>query len=173
MSNSLDAVLFYGYLWCDDDDRERIGRAIHGVTEEDYDDCDHSPGDWIDIVHRRRGHVNPWDTRPVSASADDAAAERWIAENREALDRMYETKEAIDDEFGVAIGWHGHTDDQAPHLRIVGTEQRASYNNGLAVLPEMLGVDPDWRDRLDKWLAEFGIEAPQPEPGWWLVAEYG
>jgi hypothetical protein len=170
MGASIDAHLFYGYLWDDGDDYGKIACAIHGVDEDDYEPGEHSLSDWVEIVLERRGHVDPWLSHP---GGTDAVNKAWVAANREAIDARHDAKDAIASEFGVDLGVHGHHECQAPHLLIAGTKRTASGPDGLGITAADLWVDPDWRDRLDKWLAEFGIEAPQPEPQWWIVAEYG
>jgi hypothetical protein len=171
MGASIDAHLFYGYIWDDEDDYGKIACAIHGVDEDDYEPGEHSLSDWADVIHERRGHPNPWVDFPNDAP--QATTDAWVAANREAIDRKFAELKAIKDEFGVSLDWHGHHECQAPHLLISGTKRTASGTDGLGVTAADLWVNPDWRDRLDKWLAEFGIEAPQPEPQWWIVAEYG
>jgi hypothetical protein len=170
MGTSIEAHLFYGYLWDDEDDYGRIACAIHGVGEDDYEPGEHSLSGWEDIILERRGHVDPWVSFP---GGTDAVNKAWVAANREAIDIKLAAKDAINSEFGVGLKHHGHRDAQAPHLEITGTRLSATFTEGLAVKPETLTEDPDWRDRLDKWLAEFGISPPQPHPQWWIVAEYG
>jgi hypothetical protein len=57
-------------------------------------------------------------------------------------------------------------------LRSTGLRRRArtEYLDGHPI--GALTVDPSWRAQLDRWLAEFGIEPPQSEPQWWMVARY-
>jgi hypothetical protein len=170
MSTSIEAVLFYGYLWDDDEAYGDVACAIHGVDRDDYDPGEHSLSGWEDIILERRGHVDPWVDFPGGTDAENKA---WIAANREAIDRKRQAKDAIGSEFGVDAGWHGHHECSAPHLMIVASKDFAEHMDGLAVTPTTLAVGPLWREQLDRWLAEFGIEPPQPEPQWWIVAVYG
>jgi hypothetical protein len=171
--SSVDAILFYGYLWSDEEDDGEIACAIH--SETDPSKC--SSNDWDSVVYARRGHLNPWsnftEDERLPYAERQAATARWVEENREAIDRLHKEQAEIRAEFGVSLSSHGHYDCSVPHLLVVGTKQTVSFTEGLALAPSMLAVDPDWRDRLDKWLAEFGIAAPQPEPKWWMVAHYG
>jgi hypothetical protein len=171
MGSSADAILFYGYLWDDDESTAEIACAIHGVERDEYDPSEHSISGWEELIHERRGGTNPWRACPD----DDRLIAAWKAANREAIDAYFAAKKAITEEFGVDIGYHGAPvhDVDAPHLAIAGTDERVGGLDGLAVTPEMLAVGPDWKARLDRWLAEFGIEPPQDEPQWWVVAEYG
>ena len=38
---------------------------------------------------------------------------------------------------------------------------------------KITAIDPTWAEKLDRWLAEFGIPKPQDSPRWWAVACYG
>jgi hypothetical protein len=171
MGSSADAILFYGYLWDDDESTAEIAGAIHGVDRDEYDRGEHSISGWEELIHERRGGTNPWRACPD----DERKIAAWKATNTPAITDYFVSKKRIQDEFGVGIGLHGAPahDVDAPHLFIAGTDDRVSGPDGLAVTPEVLAVGPDWKARLDRWLAEFGIEPPQAEPQWWIVSEYG
>jgi hypothetical protein len=171
MGTSATAILFYGYLWDDDESTCRVASSIHGVGLNAYDPGEHSISGWEELIHERRGGTNPWRACPD----DERKIAAWKPANREAIDAYFAAKKAITEEFGVDLGYHGAPahDVDAPHLAIAGSDERVGGLDGLAVTPEMLAVGPDWKARLDRWLAEFGIEPPQAEPQWWVVAEYG
>jgi hypothetical protein len=169
MGSSAAAILFYGYLWDDDECTAEIGCAIHGVNCDEYDPDEHDADDWDEVILGRRGVGNPW----VACPEDDRMIDAWKAANRAILDAFWASKEAVRPEFGVVIGRHGVSEEDAPHLAIDGTAQCVVGRHGLAVTPEMLAVGSDWKARLDRWLAEFGIAPPQAGPQWWIVAEYG
>lgn len=171
MGNRATATLFYGYLWDDDESTAAVACRVHGVGEDDYDPGEHSISDWEEIIHARRGGTNPW----LSCPNNDKDVDAWQAANAPAITDYFASKRAIKSEFGVDIDYHGYPsiDVDAPHLAIPGTVRRASGLDGITISAGDAAVNPEWKVRLDRWLAEFGIDPPQPEPQWWIVAEYG
>ncbi len=187
MSNSASATLFFGYCWNDDEAADRIKAAIlryaanRGPDDDDDDDetGDERDVEWVDAVAARRGLVNPWTELKVPPGLGyqqkRAFEQDWIAAHEADLDAWRAAKKAIEAEFGIEIGFHGHTADDysAPHLVMNGGEKDVSSIDGMEVTPEMLTIDPAWMEALDRWLAEFGIKPPHDKPRWWIVANYG
>jgi hypothetical protein len=143
MGVSTDAVLFYGYCW----DEEGVD-IFNGALADDTD--------WEDVVLNRRGVANPW-----------------AGANRDLLDAWYVAQAAVREEFGVEVGTHCSGECPMPYLTPAGSARRSYRGHPQAIDPASLTADPEWAAKLDRFLAEFGIERPQPAPGWWLVSYWG
>jgi len=155
MGRTAHATVFYGYCWHDEDDDG-------GVTEM------FSEESWEAVLARKRGHVSPYDDYPSSTDYD--LAREWRAAHRSEIDAWHAATEAMSKVYAVLLDSHGFG-CVAPHLLAFGSERNAEWSEGCELTE--LTVDPAWRVALDGWLAEFGIEPPQSEPRWWLVASYG
>jgi hypothetical protein len=158
MGVSTDAILFHGYCW---DDETTL-----------FED-----GEWAEAVLKKRGVHNPWDDYPPEIERVPdyeqrrKAGEEWTAVNRSRLDDWYAAKKAVEEEFGVEVGGHCSGDCSMPYVAIKGAGETA--HRGYPKEVPDLAVDPTWAAKLDRFLAEFGIEKPHPEPKWWLVSYWG
>jgi hypothetical protein len=162
MGSSPSATLFYGYYWHTDGQREAIEDAMnHNGPGEDW-------YGWQGMLAKRAGHVDPWASYP--SGMDRAAGLAWCTENRAALDAWNE----LTAQFGGEVDVNSHSEyDTCYYLHANASKTCASDWSGRAVNPATMVVDPAWRVMLDCWLETFGLQAPQPEPGWWLVPDYG
>ena len=173
MGTTLSTKVFYGYVWHDSPDSGDVD--LGDFDSEPAEPGDHVGSNWPQIVAARRGHIDPWKSFTPSKAGShaqrEAADDAWIAANQQRIDQWRETCDAIDAEFGVDLGHHGHSDYAAPHLSSY-VHAEGTWTDGLDIsdLPE---VDPVWRERLDRWLAEFNVPAPQDAPRWWVVASLG
>lgn len=167
MGVSTDAVLFWGYCWGEED-----VDIFQGAVPDD--------AEWEQVVLARRGFVNPWDAaRDLDTclpgeryEQKQARAKVWTDANRAEIDAWYEAKNAVAAEFGVEVGSHCSGECPMPYLtvpaaRILAHRGYAKAINGLPT------ADPEWRAKLDRFVAEFGIKKPHPEPRWWLVSYWG
>lgn len=159
MGTSTDAVLFHGYCW----------------TEEG-DPVNWPEGEWPHIILARRGVANPWDRFP-SAEIEAlpyekryAASTRWADANEAAIDCWQANVNAVRAEFGVEAYYHCAGSCAMPYLYVIGARALAHRGYPHEVAADALTVDPAWRKRLDRWLKEFGVVAPQDAPRWWLVS---
>ena len=185
MSYSNKAIVFYGYCWDseDDDDDHDLRRAFLSTAGrfdeiDKLDDFDLEPTEveWPEMLARSRGHSNPWDhfqpCQPNERDADcEARTEAWLDEHGAEVDAWHALLRDLVSESGVALDYHGVLDSTKPHLLAIGSEIDVCGWDAVELLQRH--ADPKWRENLDRWLAEFGIEPPQPEPRWWLVASYG
>jgi len=169
MSESAEVKVFYGYVW------QEHNEDGHGDFAEG-NVCEGRESDWAKAIAVRRGAVDPWASFVPSTAPDwqarDAENRAWCDEHDAELDAHCELVEAIEAEFGVDYGRHGHIDYSARYLAIASTVQSGEWTEAidLSTLPP---VDPVWREQLDRWLAEFNIDAPQDAPRWWAVTCYG
>jgi hypothetical protein len=168
MGVSTNAVLFYGYCW--------------------QDECrlfDDSQG-WDRLAALKRGHKDPWDDFPKDLGdsshpnyvrdyhARNAAIEKWKAGHRAELDGWHELLRGIEAEFGVELDSHCSGECPMPCLYVKGTETTARRGYPVEMNPDTdFAIGADWQAKLDRWLAEFGVEKPHPEPKWWLVSYWG
>jgi hypothetical protein len=169
MGVSTDAVLFYGYCW----DEEGVD-IFNGALADDTD--------WEDVVLNRRGVANPWAGAPADLDEylpgeryeqKEARIKAWTDANRDLLDAWYVAQAAVREEFGVEVGTHCSGECPMPYLTPAGSARRSYRGHPQAIDPASLTADPEWAAKLDRFLAEFGIERPQPAPGWWLVSYWG
>ena len=151
MGSSPSATLFYGYYWQTDEEREAVeaARERTDLGEDWYD--------WKAELARRAGHPDPWVNYPSDPPKEALAEWRVITRQFGA---------------GVDIGEHCEY-DTCHYLYVEASRSHAGDWSGRAVNPAKMVVDPAWRAMLDRWLEAFGLQAPQAEPGWWLLSDYG
>lgn len=183
MSYSNKAIVFYGYCWGSEDADHDLRRAFLSTAGrfdeiDKLDDFDLEPTEveWPEMLARSRGHSNPWDhfqpCQPNERDADcEARTQAWLDEHGAEVDAWHALLRDLVSESGVALDYHGVLDSTKPHLLAIGSEIDVCGWDAVELLQRH--ADPKWRENLDRWLAEFGIEPPQPEPRWWLVASYG
>lgn len=160
MSVSTDAILFYGYCW----------------NEEDLELVE---GEWEEVILKKRGEVNPWDSMPKDLeeylpgetyAGKRARGDAWIGKYRKEIDEWHEKKEKVRKEFGVDRCFHCSGGCSMPYIAVKEVGVTANRGYPEAIDPSMFAIQPEWKDKLDRFMKELGIEKPQPEPQWWLVS---
>lgn len=157
MGTSTNAILFYGYCW------EEETELFPGTDD----------WDWPKVILQNQGAKNPWDDFVEAIPGEpykkkEARSEAWRNKNRAALDKWYEEKESIKESRGVNLDVHCSSDYPIPYLAAKGSETKSRRGSPEEIVS--LDVKPGWREKLDGWLAEMGVERPQAEPKWWLVS---
>lgn len=156
MSASTDALLFYGYTW------EENVILVHLENNAERDD-------WVELLARQRGIVNPWDGFPHDASRPEQQA--WKIANRNAMEARWTAKRAIEAEYPVSIGYHGAASWRCPFVYLKETRIRASRGSPVDITDERLIVSPAWNAELGRFLADTGISARDARgPGWFLAS---
>ncbi len=161
MGMSADAYLFYGYCWF-----EQESLVINDEGEGiDYEDA----------ILRRRGVIDPHSTRPdyshLPYRERREAEDKWRKDHKEELADWYAKGRTVIAEFGLRLSRYGYVDYTSPYLYVVAS--KVSADSGSPKQVKALAVGEGWTDSLNRLLEELGIPKPQPEPGWWLVADYG
>src|ERR1035441_8633980 len=94
MSQSTDAILFYGYCW--DESADLFG---DDVSDE-----------WSDRVAKAGGVIDPWLEYPTNDGLPyperKALGDAWIVDHDAELTAWREARKAIEDEFACDIGQH-------------------------------------------------------------------
>ena len=165
MGVSTDAILFYGLAWEDELDllarHVKVDRAL----------------EWEEVVARKRGHRNPWDDLDSTTGSYEECRKRvddWDAANRVAIDAWFDTKAAINAEFGVDIDWHCSDDCRMPYLFVASTRVRAYRGTVVVVDATSLFVLSEWADMLKRFADELEIDVSEAKgPGWLLVSHWG
>jgi hypothetical protein len=155
---STDAILFYGYVW----------------EDEDSDPLGIGDKEWSEVVLEKRGEKNPWHDYPAEDERLPYEERRkkgdaWAADHRAEIDAWYAKKRAVVAEFGVDVCRHCSGD--CPMLYISTKEHLASRGNPVRI--ESLVIEPGSNAKLDRFLQEFGVRPPASGLGWWLVSYWG
>lgn len=163
MSTDTDAILFYGYCWSEE-------------TELFPDEPDGNSSCWKTILLSKRGEKDPWDSYPRIEfqfyEQQQEAVKHWCKEHEAELALWDSKKDAVREEFpGIEVGQHCTSSSSVPH--IARKVFKAHRGKDVSITADMLQVDPAWDEQLDRFLAEFNIEKPHPQPGWWLVSYWG
>lgn len=143
MSTSTNAIAFYGYIWGE----KRID------------------SEWSKKIAKARGHKNPWDSFIESTKEDNDA---WVASHRTQLDAWYDINKAIEEEYGVSLGEHC---SDGCVMRYVSAFELTAYRGCPVRL--RLPFDPSWEEKLNTWLRDMKLRAPQKRPHWWLASWWG
>ena len=173
MGVSTNAILFYGYCWSEEDVELFRNPEFGGDDDEGLKEGD-SP-EWTERVLLKRGEKNPWNNLPAEFAAlpyqeKRKAQEKWIADHRAELDAWSAKKDAVEKEFDIVVSSHCSGDYSMPYLAANGSSVIACRGYPEEVDLATLKVDPEWNAKLDKFIAEFGIEKPHEKPTWWLVS---
>lgn len=176
MGVSTNAVLFYGYCWGEESELFERPMNRRGELME-----------WPEIILQRRGVKNPWDDAPADLDEylpretydqQQARAKAWTDAHRAELDAWYAAKRAVEAEFEVEIGSHCSGECSMPYLAVTDQPIVATRGNPEEIDIDRLILDSTgpatiWTQKLDRFIAEFGIEKPHPAPKWWMVSYWG
>lgn len=152
MSANPEGVLFWGYTWPEDSgpdtglDRNALAKRL--VAD--------------------RGVPTPnW---PLGGTKAWVA---WNAENAPAADHWRRELARAEVDVGADWGCSGSWEYLGTYLYADGSRRRVEWTEALPVTS--LEVDPDWRLKIDAFLAQTEVDPPvgDNQPGWWLVTFYG
>ena len=150
MGVSTDAMLVYGYVW--DDECE-----LYPGADED---------EWEEVVLRKRGVPNPWDSHESTPG--------WVQDHRAELDAWSAAKKFVAAEFGVDIDQHGSDQWAVPIVKISGAGRRAARGYPEEMTSGDLAVGEDWDEKLTAFCDEVGIDVSEAKgPGWFLLSWWG
>jgi hypothetical protein len=171
MGVSTDAIVFWGYCWSEETELFDF-RAEFGDRDIE----------WPEAILRRRGKSNPWDNAPADLDRylpgeryeqKEARVKAWTDANRAALDEWYKAGRDIEEEFGIELRFHCSDECSMPYLTLATARHLSHRGYPQELDPAALVPAPDWAAKLDRFLAEFGIEKPHEQPRWWLVSYWG
>jgi hypothetical protein len=170
MGVSTDAILFYGYIWEDEAD-------LFADGDDDYE--------WAKSFWLKQGNTDIWAQYPSGTGGtydqQRAAADTWMAENRQAIQAQREAIKAVEEGFGVDIGYHGSDQWRVPYLYVVESHIRA-WRGGPKEVEDLVMPSPgdewvhSWKEKLDSFADTFEIdlsEAKEPGCRWWLCSWWG
>lgn len=145
MGTHADGVVFYGYDLGDMTDR---------------DTWESTAPAWL---------VDPFDGETYRQSDDELAARLGWDEARGS----YEERDQVLAKAGISVTLGTYGVDGAEttwYVAIEGTETTATYE----CLPlGDLTVQPDWADRLRRFMELLELPSPGGEPGWFVTSSYG
>lgn len=125
------------------------------------------PDDWLDAISIKRGHADPVSCYTEPSGSYEYKSQHfsaWLDMNRAVLDAWYETRDAIESEYGVTLGVHC-SDGGYPLAYLAAVEYTANRGCPLAIetleTPAITG--------LSRWLADFSLDPPS-DCRWWLVS---
>lgn len=163
MGVSTDAILFYGYCWTEPTELFPEGK-----------------GEWEEIIAKRRGEQNPWDSAPTDLferqpkeayGQREVGVKSWTDAHRAELDAWHSKLKSIREEFGVKVDFHCSTDYAMP--LIAAWKKIANRGDPENVTETSLRPNLDWDAKLNRFLQELDIQKPHDSPQWWLVSYWG
>lgn len=184
MGVSTDVILFYGYCWSKD--------GVELWPNMERGEGRREDKEWQKLVLEARGMKDPWDDYPAAHmeevqrtkgyEAQRAEGEKWAEEHRAELDAWYAARRAVEEEFGVEVGWHCSCECPLPYAYVVASRLVAHRGCPKAVDPAALGLVGDqtgpqyalWGAMLDRWAEALGVQKPDGQecPRWWLVSHW-
>lgn len=173
MGQSTDAILFYGYVWDDED-------------AEPWDD--YRNDEWYEAVAKRRGITSPWDFyRDSGAEAQhgalpyqqqEPAYESW--KNKVGFEAMLtewnDVKDSIKAEHPtIDVSSHCSCDYPMPYICISETERTA--RRGFPEALDLTKMPPagqhKWDVELNNFVKALDIDILDAQgPGWFLVSNW-
>lgn len=171
MSQSTDAILFYGYCW--DEEAELWDR-------DDHDE-------WNEAVAKRRGFNSPWDLyRDSGAEAEhnrlpygERAAPYQAWKESVGFEALYEAwKETLRiikaEHPTISVESHCSCDYPMPYICISETNQRAWRGTPVTVdVLKMQSETAEWDAQLDNFADALDIDLADAQgPGWFLVSNW-
>lgn len=167
MGVSTDALLVYGWVWHDEIN------LLDRDSERDYEQ------EWPNVVATLRGISDPWGDYPARDSAlsyeeNDRISKQWMAEHRFELDEYRASRDAIEEELGCTIDWHGSDEWSVPIVCIKSASIQASRGSPQQIEPQALTVDPSWDDMLATFVETLSIDTSDASgPGWFMASWWG
>lgn len=155
MGVNTSAILFYGYTW-----NEEIKLF---------------EGEWEEIICRKRGIVNPDDfyKEPENSTFKEKQeyADKWAEKHGKEIDNWHQAIENVREEFPCEIGHHCSSDYSMPYICIKESEiiARRGYPKKITDL----ATNPNWKEKLEKFVKEIGIDVTDKEAAWWMVSYWG
>jgi hypothetical protein len=146
MGVSTDAILFWGIVSTDEDER--------WLRPSDEDE---------------EGDVPDWEARYAAAVGVPEPSEPYGEESKPLYHDYWDRKRAAIEASGCSMGTHCSGDYPMDYVTVVASKTRAS--RGCPQEIRSLEVGPDWEAKLRDFCAQLGI--PWQEPGWWLVSYWG
>ena len=161
MGVSTDAMLAYGYVW-----------------EDEFDLLGGGGEDWQEVIAARRGISDPWAARPdfshLPYEEQKRQGSEWTEAHRAELDAWYAARKAIAGEYGVEVDQHGSDGWSVPVVKITGAGHTAARGYPRKLTADDLAVDPAWDARLQRFVADLGIDTSEAKgPGWFLMSWWG
>lgn len=157
MGTSTNGLLFYGYCWPDEDN-----------------DFETSMEEVVKAILVGRGMTDPWDAHYVGEQPYENY-KAWAATpaGKDEEEAWHAAQRQVESELGVDWGFHCSGERSMPYLHVRGTETTAYRGSPRAITS--LEIGPDWKEKLDSFLASQGIEVPEGDnqPGWWLASYWG
>jgi hypothetical protein len=153
------AIVFYGYCWNEE-------KQLLPVGEYEWQVC----------ILKQRGIHNPWQAGIAPYSNNRTAWDEWNKAHESEITAYREQRKAVELEFPVDIGRHGHCETTCSHICIKSSRFSAAAGWGSSFDPApMAKENTEWDAAINAFLSELGIEKPdgQDKPQWWLVAYYG
>ncbi len=170
MGYHADGVVFWGYDLGDMADRETWESTAPSWL---VDDDGRTDREWEEELATRLG----WTQVPFPSHLDFDIGPHGARSYRQhpdyraydaSRDRMREL--LVQSGLGVKLERYGHVDgDDAWYVAIDGSEQTATYDCRRLDL----GVEPDWRERVDRFIELLDLPKPDGEPGWFVTSNYG
>lgn len=148
MGVSTNGILFYGIVW--DDEYE-----IFKVSDDD----------WAEVLAKRRGLINPWD------SAGPDCNEAWVDAHRGEIDEWSKHRKQIHEEFGVDINHHGSDSWSIPYICV--NESLIVARRGYPKPVQSLNCE-GYQEKIERFVRELEIDVSAASPcGWYLVSYWG
>lgn len=158
VSDDSRADLYYGYVW-------PVGGYVEDV-------------DFNLVVRReliRRGLPGSAPRFPSNRhAADPAVWGAWLAESAPARDAYNASVREIRAEIGVKWILRGSRDYSGTALIAMASLHSVRWSEAMPLMSD-LGFDPEWKDKLDRFMEDHEIDPPTggDQPCWWLTAFYG
>jgi len=158
MGSNASATLFYGI--CAENECEYWGNLGRDFDDPDYIE-DPADTEWEKVYAQQMGVSEP-----------SAPYDRDNAEVKKLHEDYWDAKRAIAKTSGCDIGTYGCGNGQTPiFVSIEESETRADWEGPTYLKPNVLDVEPEWREKLHKFCKVMGIK--WQEPKWCIVVYYG
>lgn len=169
MSESTNAILFYGYCWAEEASHPwRIGH-------EDDEEIDEDKDDWETRYAAAQGCTAPTETYPERMGPDGhstpknyTAAEQAIIKQHHAY---WKKKDKIAKTSPCEVGTHCSGECPMPYIAVKVSLKLA--RRGYPEEISSIAVDPAWNDQLADFCRKIGLKiGAKRRTAWWLVSNW-
>lgn len=166
MSQSTDALLFWGYCWTEEMDSP-WSHEPEDAEDEEEDVEDEDDDDMPDARYARMMGI----ARPSNPYPSDSDKSADAASIREAFTSYWRVEREAWEAVGMEVSSHCSNECPMPYVAVKASLTCASRGSPIAITSLEVGVD--WRARLDAFCALMGITPPAgQQPQWWLASDW-
>ena len=160
MSESTDAILFYGYCWSDE--------LLHPWSTDDDDDDE----EWEDRYSLAKGLAPPLKEYPTRTTKDYSTPTDYSDEEKSIIEQhrsYWKARAELVESSGCTIDWHCDDYCKIPYVAV--RESEIINSRGDASEINSLYVHQGWNNQLEDFCKVMGFNTDGMKLTWWMASK--